>query len=117
MLPSASSSRPLSGYLATLFAWDGWRIVGMTPTASRATNRNWWTFYWGVDLVQLGAKGQIQEAILVAGDSDFIPAVSAAQADGVLVRLYHGRNPHSDLWEKADERIEFDQDFIGSVAF
>ena len=70
----------------------------------------------GVDLVQLSAKGQIQEAILVAGDSDFIPAVDAAQSDGVLVRLYHGQNPHSDLWQKADERIPFSQEFINGVA-
>ena len=29
----------------------------------------------GVDMVQLAAKRAIQEAVLVAGDSDFIPAV------------------------------------------
>ena len=70
----------------------------------------------GVDLVRLAAKGQIQEAILVAGDSDFIPAVDAVQGDGVMVRLFHGQNPHSDLWQKADERIQFNQVFIDSVA-
>ena len=66
-------------------------------------------------MVQLAAKGQIQEAVLIAGDSDFIPAVSVAKAEGVLVKLYHGSNPHSDLWQEVDERIKFTSDFISSV--
>lgn len=70
----------------------------------------------GVDLVQLAAKGQIQQAILLAGDSDFIPAVTVAKAEGVLVRLFHGSNCHSDLWQEVDERIKIDQVLIDSVA-
>ena len=69
----------------------------------------------GVDLVQLAAKQAIQEAVLVAGDSDFIPAVVAAKFEGVMVRLFHGDHPHSDLWQEADERIQFTQAFIDSV--
>ena len=69
----------------------------------------------GVDLVLLAAKGRIQEAVLVAGDSDFIPAVSAAQNEGVLVRLFHGGAPHTDLWEMADEQVRIDQGLIDSV--
>ena len=69
----------------------------------------------GVDMVQLAAKGQIQQAILLAGDSDFIPAVTVAKAEGVLVRLFHGNSCHSDLWQEVDERIKFDQTFIDSV--
>ena len=69
----------------------------------------------GVDLVLLAAKQAIQEAIIVAGDSDFIPAVTIAKAEGVLVRLYHGARPHSDLWQEADERIRFNQTLIDSV--
>ena len=52
----------------------------------------------GVDLAMLAAKHLIQEAAIVAGDSDFIPAIEAAQSEGVLIRLFHGRSPHSDLW-------------------
>ena len=66
-------------------------------------------------MVQLAAKGQIQQAILVAGDSDFIPAITVAKAEGVLVRLFHGNSYHSDLWQEVDERIKFDQTFIDSV--
>ena len=69
----------------------------------------------GVDLVQLAAKQNIQEAIIVAGDSDFIPAVTAAKSEGVLVKLFHGERPHNDLWQEADERVQFDQTFIDSI--
>ena len=69
----------------------------------------------GVDLVQLAAKQNIQEAILVAGDSDFIPAVTAAKQEGVLVKLFHGARPHDDLWKEVDERVRFDQALIDSV--
>lgn len=69
----------------------------------------------GVDLVQLAAKQAIQEAVLVAEDSDFIPAVVAAKSEGILVRLYHGDRPHSDLWQEADERIQLTQSLIDSV--
>ena len=70
----------------------------------------------GVDMVQLAARGHIQEAILVAGDSDFIPAISVAKSEGVIVRLFHGSDCHDDLRREVDERISFDMDFIESVA-
>ena len=56
----------------------------------------------GVDMVQLSAKGHIFEAILVAGDSDFIPAVIAAKSEGVLVRLVHGdrKAVHNELFNQ-----------------
>ena len=66
----------------------------------------------GVDLVQLSAKGQIRQAVLLAGDSDFIPAVAAAKSEGVLVRLYHGSHCHSDLLREVDERVKINQPFI-----
>ena len=69
----------------------------------------------GVDMVQLAAKQVIQEAVLVAGDSDFIPAVTAAQSDGVVVRLFHGRRPHNDLWQVSDERTHITEEFIASI--
>ncbi len=69
----------------------------------------------GVDLVQLAAKRIIQEAIIVAGDSDFIPAIAAAKNEGVLIRLYHGTASHRNLWTEADERFRINQDLINSV--
>ncbi len=69
----------------------------------------------GVDMVQLAAKQNIQEAALLAGDSDFIPAITAAKSEGVVVKLFHGQRPHSDLWREADERTQITKDFIGSI--
>jgi uncharacterized LabA/DUF88 family protein len=66
-------------------------------------------------MVQLAAKQNIDEAILLAGDSDFIPAVTAAKSDGVLVRLYHGQRPHSNLWQEIDERTEITQSLVQSI--
>ena len=70
----------------------------------------------GVDLVQLAAKQTIQEAVLVAGDSDFIPAVTAAKSEGVLVRLFHGEQPHNELWRECDERTQFSEPMISTIA-
>ena len=69
----------------------------------------------GVDMVQLAAKGHIQQAVLLAGDSDFIPAITVAKSEGVLVRLYHGGSCHIDLQREVDERVQLDQAFISAV--
>ncbi len=66
-------------------------------------------------MVQLAAKQAIQEAILVSGDSDFIPAVLAAKQEGVLVRLFHGAKPHNELWKECDERNQITQTLIDAV--
>lgn len=70
-----------------------------------------------VDLTMLSAKQQISDAILITGDSDFIPPVNVARNEGVVVWLYHGTNnpPHADLWELADERVRLTQALIDSV--
>jgi len=69
----------------------------------------------GVDLALLSGKNQITHAALLAGDSDFIPAVLAAKNEGVLVRLYHGRNYHKDLWDCIDERFPITKGFIEAI--
>jgi len=69
----------------------------------------------GVDLVNLSARNQITEAIIVAGDSDFLPAVDVAKTCGVLIHLFHGdsRNPpHKDLFDACDERTLLAQDLL-----
>ena len=68
-----------------------------------------------VDLVKLSADGHIQQAVLIAGDSDFIPAIAAVKSDGVVVKLYHGRNAHSELLEEVDEHYQIGQALIDSV--
>ena len=69
----------------------------------------------GVDLVLLAAKQSINEAILVAGDSDFIPAVTVAKSEGILVKLYHGARPHVDLRQEVDERIRITQNLVDKI--
>ena len=63
-----------------------------------------------VDLVQHCAAGHIQHAILVAGDSDFIPAVVSAQESGTTVTLWcdKDKSVHRDLVAHADEVFYFD---------
>lgn len=69
----------------------------------------------GVDLALLAAKHQITDAAIVAGDSDFLPAVEAAKPEGVVVHLFHGSNPHKDLVSACDERTRIDQAFVDSI--
>ncbi len=63
-----------------------------------------------VDIVRHSAAGHIQHAILLAGDSDFIPAVAAAKESGVTVSLWGGapKTIHRDLGFIADEVHYFD---------
>lgn len=58
-----------------------------------------------VDMVRHAAAGHIQHAILIAGDSDFIPAVQATKEFGVTVSLWSGdvNTVHNDLLDLADE--------------
>lgn len=71
----------------------------------------------GVDLVRLATSGQITDAILVASDSNLVPAVSAAKECGVLVTLFHGRKAgaNEDLWTLCDERFAITDDLLSAV--
>jgi len=73
--------------------------------------------FLGVDLVLLATKQRIHRAILVTGDSDFLPAIRAAKNEGVLVHLYHGtgpQQPHKDLWDEVDERTVISPELLQS---
>lgn len=69
----------------------------------------------GIDIVRLASKQQISELIIIAGDSDFVPALQIAKEEGVLCRLYHGRDPHRELRQVADECRRMDSAFVKSV--
>lgn len=67
------------------------------------------------DLVLLSAKHLIGEAIIVAGDSDFLPAVRIARDEGVGIRLVHGggrQHPSNELWDTADERLTLTSEWL-----
>jgi uncharacterized LabA/DUF88 family protein len=68
-----------------------------------------------IDLVELSAKSKIETAILVAGDSDFVPAVQKAKDNGVRVILCCSADKkeyHAHLWNHADKRIPLDESFM-----
>lgn len=69
-----------------------------------------------VELVRLSWAHQIGHAILLTGDSDFVPAVEAAKDAGVITSLYYSRKSiHDELLQAVDERYELDDTFIQSV--
>lgn len=70
-----------------------------------------------VDLVRLSYERQIQRAVIIAGDSDYVPAIRVARDAGVIIQLCYGASPrpHDELLRACDERIIMDQEFIDSV--
>lgn len=69
-----------------------------------------------VDLVRMSWGHQIDRAILITGDSDFVPAVQAAKDAGVLVQLYYTpRFVHDELLQACDDRFEITKELIDSV--
>lgn len=67
----------------------------------------------GIDLMLQSAKGKVDEVFIIAGDSDFVPAIHAVKSEGVVTYLVHGANPHDDLLDEADERIEITNEIVG----
>jgi uncharacterized LabA/DUF88 family protein len=68
------------------------------------------------DLVMHGTKRFITHAILITGDSDFIPAVEIAQSEGVHITLFYGNGensmPHDELMDAVDSRHMITQEMI-----
>lgn len=69
----------------------------------------------GVDLVLFAAKNLISDAAILAGDSDFLPAIDAAKPEGVVIHLFHGAHPHTDLMARSDERTRIDRAFVDAI--
>lgn len=61
-----------------------------------------------LDLVRLAMKQLIEEAIIVSGDSDFIPAIECAKEEGIQVQLVYEAEhlPSNDLLLTVDTRRE-----------
>ena len=60
---------------------------------------------------------QIGKAVIVTGDSDFVPAIQTAKDAGVLTVLYYSRaHPQvsalNELLYACDERVEITQELI-----
>ena len=69
----------------------------------------------GIDLVLLSTKRAIDEAFIIAGDSDFIPAIRTAKSEGVITYLIHGANTNDDLLDEVDERIEITPELVSGA--
>jgi len=66
-----------------------------------------------VDLVRMSWDHQIQKAVVVTGDSDFVPAVQAAKDAGVLTHLYYSASSiHDELRDAFDDRTVITKDLI-----
>jgi len=57
-----------------------------------------------VDMTRHSAAGHVQHVILVAGDSDFIPAIEATKDSGATVSLWYSdeNTVHKDILDSAD---------------
>ena len=69
-----------------------------------------------VDLVRMSWDKQIGTAIILTGDSDFVPAVQAAKDAGVLTQLYFSSSAvHDELLDTCDDCFEITADLIDEV--
>ncbi len=68
-----------------------------------------------LDIATMSYEEQIQHAILIAGDSDFIPAIKKAKDYGVIIHLYyHHSSVHNDLLDEVDELDEITGELVSS---
>lgn len=69
------------------------------------------------DLLRLSLEKQISRAVIVAGDSDFVPAIQIARDAGTVVQLYFSKTPppHDELLAACDERICIDNNLIDRI--
>ena len=68
------------------------------------------------DLVRLSCGRMIGKAVIVTGDSDFLPAIEAAKEAGVLVTLYYSQSSiHDELLSAVDESAVIGQNLISQV--
>lgn len=65
--------------------------------------------YLATDLVMHSTKRLISHAYIITGDSDFIPPIDIAQAEGVSVTLVYSSDnslrPHDELLDTVDNRL------------
>jgi len=68
-----------------------------------------------IDLVHASLKGKTTHVALVAGESDFVPAIEVARSESASVWLFHGSRTHLDLWSVADERVQLTNQFVSGI--
>jgi uncharacterized LabA/DUF88 family protein len=69
-----------------------------------------------LDIVEMCFNKNIQHAVLIAGDSDFVPAIKKAKDYGSIVHLYHHpESVHTQLLDEADERHPITERLISGI--
>ncbi len=72
--------------------------------------------YFAIDLVKLCFNKAIQKAILIAGDSDFVPAIKEAKEQQVIIKTYYHKGTiHTELQQSCDEVEEITPEFIQKI--
>jgi len=115
------------GYFNFLKTIPGVRVREGRVVRNRDSSGNVWyqqkqvDLLLGLDIAEECSKGFLTHLVLVAGDSDFCPAVEFASKRGVQTLLVHGlkgapnSNYSDQLWTLADQRLEIDLDFASRV--
>lgn len=68
-----------------------------------------------LDIVKSCFERHVEHAILIAGDSDFVPAIKKAKEEGAIIHLvYHPTSVHSEIKQIVDERHQITEDMIKS---
>ena len=68
-----------------------------------------------LDITNMSFENQIQHAVLIAGDSDFVPAIKKAKDYGIIVHLYyHPSSVHNEILDEVDELHEINEELINS---
>jgi len=66
-----------------------------------------------LDITNMSFENQIQHAVLIAGDSDFVPAIKKAKDYGVITHLYyHNSSIRNEILDEIDELHEINQELI-----
>jgi len=73
----------------------------------------------GVDLVQMSTSKQIDKAIIIASDSDFIYAIEKAKSAGVVTTLVYFSEDdlNKTLLMSTDERLKIDEAFLAKCLY
>ena len=71
--------------------------------------------HMSVDLVKLAATNQIDRAVLITGDSDFVPAVRVAKESINVSLYYYEGTAHYELIQVCDDRIKLDSNFFNDT--
>jgi uncharacterized LabA/DUF88 family protein len=68
-----------------------------------------------VDIVRLSWQKSVNNIIIIAGDSDFIPAIKNAKEAGMMTQLYYSKySVHDELLIMCDDTFQIDDKLIQS---